>query len=90
MRNVSLLFTYFLAFVLFGDGRASSVAKEVGLRGEGGRDRYGRGTYPCAAPPLDRGAPVSPPAMARDVVVKLRMVGRRAFWRVWRYIVELG
>jgi hypothetical protein len=30
---------------------------------------------------------VSPPAMARDVVVKLRTAGRTAFVRVWRYIV---
>ena len=30
---------------------------------------------------------MSPPAMARDVVVKLRTAGRTAFERVWRYIV---
>lgn len=32
---------------------------------------------------------MSPPAMARDVVVKLRTAGRIALVRVWRYIVKL-
>ena len=55
----------------------------------------GQGVYDCAEPP-DLGAPVSPPAIVRAVVVSVRLVGFRALrmlglrvWMmVWRSMVD--
>ena len=56
----------------------------------------GQSVYDCAEPP-DLGAPVSPPAIVRAVVVivrlvgfrALRMLGLRVWMMVWRSMVDV-